>query len=132
MPMIFINKIKDLKRISSDGIIGLGRKGDSEFNVSLTDILYDQKIIDKKIFSLYLTGQKCVGNSILTLGGYDTNLINGEVNYLDIVKDNMWAVGINGVTLEVDSKYKRELDIEAKYAVIDSGTTKITFSTKDL
>nr|QBH22548.1 cathepsin 13 [Philasterides dicentrarchi] len=131
IPILLVQQIQDLQQLSSDGILGLGREKNAEIDNSFLKVLKDQQLIDKKVFSLYLSGQQCSKNSILAFGGYDPSNVNGQMDYLDIASEDFWGIKIDQIQFKQNNKSK-EINLQSKLGIIDSGTTKITFPTIDI
>jgi len=70
MPILLVNQAQNFNKFKGDGILGIGRKSDSEFNITLLDALLDQNLITSRIFSLYLSNINCDNSSYITFGGY--------------------------------------------------------------
>ncbi|KRX02448.1 Aspartic peptidase domain [Pseudocohnilembus persalinus] len=131
VPILLINQIQELNQFFSDGLIGLGREIEPDFSDSFLQVLKKSGLIEQKLFSLYLSGEKCSSSSVLTLGGYDPDMINGEINYLSTSKPGLWSIEIQQLKLISGSK-TTDVNILSSNAIIDSGTTKITFPSSDL
>ena len=157
---ILIDNAEDLSNIKSDGLLGLGRSKDSEVGKTFLDILIENKIIQKKVFSLRLNpNQRCENESSIIFGGYESHISEDKIRYVNLSLENYWSVPISSlslnysstyITIEFQIKIKKiciipkniktfspeadfiELEIVTRHAIIDSGTTKVTFPRKDV
>ena len=82
--------------MQGEGILGLAFQGISEHAVpTFLDLLYQEKQIDKKIFSFYHTRNVKRHGSRMILGGVDMSFAREkEFKYVPLVGDGFWAVGM--------------------------------------
>lgn len=50
--------------------------------------------IDRRLFSFYLTRNVRKQGSVLILGGYNTSYAKEEFNFVPLIDDSFWAVGL--------------------------------------
>ena len=53
--------------------------------------------IDRRLFSFYLTRNVRKQGSVLILGGYNTSYAKEEFNFVPLIDDSFWAVGLLSV-----------------------------------
>ncbi|GAB5031688.1 aspartic proteinase [Nannochloropsis oceanica] len=82
--------------MQGEGILGLAFQGISEHAVpTFLDLLYQEKQIDKKIFSFYHTRNVKRHGSRMILGGVDMSFAREkEFKYVPLVGDGFWVVGM--------------------------------------
>ncbi|CAD8119696.1 unnamed protein product [Paramecium sonneborni] len=106
---------------SSGGILGLGFNSNAaNQNPSILESLYEQKLISKKYFSLYLKDEGEFGSYIL-FGGIDMKFVQKghKISYVPLISDYQYLIGIEGMSID------DELFTIAT-ALVDSGTSCLT------
>jgi hypothetical protein len=88
--------------MQGEGILGLAFQGISEHAApTFIDLLYQEKQIDKKLFSFYLTRNVRRKGSRMILGGIDMSFAREkEFMYVPLVEDGFWAVGMAQLELK--------------------------------
>ena len=67
------------------------------------------------------TSQELPGGQ-LTLGGVNSSLFTGEINYIPVSEPKWWTIPMDSVVL---NGREIALPVSAKYAIIDTGTTLV-------
>ncbi len=136
--MLFID-VDDTDQIRSryNGVLGLS-PGSSTIQTSYTkresnsylDRLYESNLIDKKLFSMYLSDNRDPKDqSMITFGDYDVNRFapNTNVTWNPVTDKTFWTLKLRkatiGDTMVVTS---------TKDAIIDSGTSYMAMPVSDL
>lgn len=105
-----------------DGILGLGFKAISEYNISTPfEAMIDQGLIDESVFAFYLP-RDASEEGELTLGGADRAHYTGELHDVPLVSDAYWEVGIDAMYFK---QYEIVLPAVESIAIIDSGASLI-------
>jgi len=112
-----------------DGILGLAF--DSISVGHATPVWYNlinQGLVDQKAFAFYLARNNTgiMGGGQLTLGGWDSTLFEGELQYVPLTHENYWQIHMDGVIFE----YRNVCGAEGCKAIVDSGTSLIAGPTK--
>jgi hypothetical protein len=87
--------------------------------------LIDQGLVDSGMFSFYL-GNSRADRGELTLGGYNEDHFNGELDWVDLTESTYWVIDLGDVSVEGSS-----LSSTTK-AIVDSGTSLITGPSEDI
>ncbi|CAK57170.1 unnamed protein product (macronuclear) [Paramecium tetraurelia] len=106
---------------SSGGILGLGFNSNAANpNPSILESLYQQKLISKKYFSLYLKDEGEFGSYIL-FGGIDMEFIQKDqkISYVPLISDTSYLMGIEGMSIDDEL-------FSITTALVDSGTSCLT------
>ncbi|GFO45663.1 cathepsin d [Plakobranchus ocellatus] len=102
-----------------DGIFGLGFRGDAE-GPTVFDNMVIQGLLPASVFSLYLNrfnmGDR---DSVLTLGGINSDYYTGEFVYAPLRSPNYWQFRIDGVRI---AKRAGVYSMGGCEAIVDSGT----------
>ncbi|KAH9254906.1 hypothetical protein BASA81_007156 [Batrachochytrium salamandrivorans] len=102
-----------------DGILGLGFQAISINNIPTPlDNMISRRLLPAGIFGFFLTRGGVSGSS-LTLGGIDTNRINGAITWVPLFRKAFWEVVMDSVTLG------NTVLATNPHAVLDSGTSLI-------
>jgi len=114
-----------------EGILGLGYPSlaKNQANPPLFSMMANNQL-DEPVFGVYMTKTKQQGanGGKMTLGGYDKNLIDGEITYHDLTRQAYWQVKMDGVKVG-DTILKRK----GGYQVIsDTGTSLIVGPRKEI
>jgi len=118
-----------------DGILGLAFKDIAMDNATpVFDQMMEEKLLTQDIFSFYLSNDQGGDNSVMLLGGYDTQYMmpGAKITYLTIDLPSYWLVGMT--TVLVDGKVAHTCLGECP-TVIDTGTSVIlgpSYDTEDL
>ncbi len=101
--------MKDFKYYSADGLLGFGFATLSNNYPTIMDNLLKEGKISEKVFSMYLADnfdaevykETKIKNSYLVIGGYDVNMIAGDMIVMcPVISNNYWAVGISKITFK--------------------------------
>ena len=110
-----------------DGILGLGFPSIAVAGVkSILDIMVDQKVITKPMFSFYLQkdGNEESGGEI-TFGGTDDTKYTGELTYVPVTQQGYWQFKMDSFTLDDGNICDGGCE-----AVADTGTSLIVGPTQ--
>lgn len=103
--------------VAFDGIMGLGPQALAIEGVPIVlGLMASQGVISDPSFSLYLTNED--DSSQLILGGVDSSLYTGPVQYHKVANDTYWSVTLTGVF--VGNKKK---SLSRSVAIVDSGSS---------
>ena len=83
----------------------------------------DQKKLDKNVFSFYFNRNEDTYGSKMILGGVDTSLFTGSINYADVVDPYYWTIKCDKIL--VGGSDKLELCRNCN-VIADTGTSLIT------
>jgi hypothetical protein len=64
---------------------------------TLLDLLHQNKQIERRIFSFYLTRNVRRRGSLLIMGGYNQSFAREPFRYVPLIDDSFWAVGLTRV-----------------------------------
>jgi len=92
--------------------------------------MMDNGLLDEPVFGVYMTKTKKQGanGGKMTLGGYDKNLISGEISYHDVTEQAYWQVKMDGIKVG-------DLTLapaEGYQVISDTGTSLIVGPDKDI
>jgi hypothetical protein len=106
-----------------EGILGLGFPTIAETNTSLLFAMAAQGVLDDPVFGVYMTKTKTPGanGGKMTLGGYDKNLITGDISYHRVTRPGYWQMHMDGIQVG-DLKLKPRGGYEV---ISDTGTSLI-------
>lgn len=81
-----MNQQSQLSNLKGDGICGLGLQGFEGFK-SIIDVLFEQKLIEKRVFTFFLNTipQQINNSSALFIGGFDTRYMSSDIQYVNLV-----------------------------------------------
>lgn len=117
----------------ADGFCGLSiNNGHS--TPTLLDNLFNKKIINRKIFGLYLSDNPEAFNessSEITFGGVNPNYEKAEFIKLNAVGSQYWQIKFDSLHLITENVKPIQLPIRAKTAIIASGVNNIIMSKQD-
>jgi hypothetical protein len=107
--------------ITYDGLCGLGFSGNASFPLLVTQ-MKEAGLISTASFSVYLGNDPEASGTTtgeIVFGGYDSQYMNGNFSYFNVVDPNYWAINIYSIgygstTLKSFENYE---------AVIDTGTS---------
>ncbi|CAD8212027.1 unnamed protein product [Paramecium pentaurelia] len=121
---LIVNSQSNLDNLRADGICGLGLQEYYGFN-SLINILYDQHLIEKRIFAFFLNSiPEHINNaSALFIGGYDTHYMSSDIQYVKLDKSDSWSIKLNNIQMN------KKVLINDVSALIDTGTSLIVVPT---
>ncbi|CAD8045069.1 unnamed protein product [Paramecium primaurelia] len=106
---------------SSGGILGLGFHSIAANPYpSILESLYQQKLISKKYFSLYLKDEGEFGSYIL-FGGIDMQFVQKDqkISYIPLLSEYQYLIGIEGMSIDDEL-------FTITTALVDSGTSCLT------
>lgn len=104
-------------QVEFDGILGLGPAALALDNVpTLLGLMVSQAILSDPSFSLYLTNQPA--DSQLILGGVDSALYTGPLQYHKVAKDAYWSVTLTSVYVG-----NKRLSLYESVAIVDCGSS---------
>jgi hypothetical protein len=84
---------------------------------TLLQNLADQKKIDQSQFGFFL-GDNAPGE--LTIGGYDTEKIDGDITWVDVIEPAYWTISLDGIKFG-----DQELTHDKTAGIMDTGTSLI-------
>ncbi|CAD8209645.1 unnamed protein product [Paramecium pentaurelia] len=121
---LIVNSQSNIDNLRADGICGLGLQEQFGFN-SLINMLYDQHLIEKRVFTFFLNSipEQINNSSVLFLGGYDTRYMSSDVQYVKLDKSDSWSVKLNNIQMN------NKVLINDVSALIDTGTSLIVIPT---
>uniref|UniRef100_A0A8C5GPF3 Cathepsin E-like n=1 Tax=Gouania willdenowi TaxID=441366 RepID=A0A8C5GPF3_GOUWI len=112
-----------------DGVLGLGFPSLAEIlGNPVFDNMMAQKIVDKPVFSFYLSrsgGSSPDGE--LLLGGIDESLYNGPINWIPLTSKGYWQIKMDSVSVQGVSSFCPR----GCQAIVDTGTSLIAGPTND-
>jgi hypothetical protein len=92
--MLAVVQTNDLSGLKADGILGLAPSTQRTQSSLFLDELYNNGIIDNKIFSFYIS--KGLSSSKVTFGGYNMEYAdpasNFTVTWNDLINTHYWSV----------------------------------------
>ncbi|KAG0197689.1 Vacuolar protease A [Mortierella sp. GBA30] len=107
-----------------DGIFGLGYDTIAvQGAVPPFYNLVKQNLIDEPIFGFHLAGTDRSSGGQMTLGGVDSNLFEGEIEWHNVRRKAYWEINLNKIKLGDD-----EVELESG-AAIDTGSSLIVLQT---
>jgi len=114
------------KYLHGEGVLGLGFKALTYGNCStFMDVLYEQKVISERVFSIYMTSLTSTGSEVL-LGGVDTAHATEEFQFFPLLEPPAWwIVRMSKFSLVHHSKTLFTYCKTGCRAVVDSGTSFI-------
>ena len=114
-------------RVKFEGIVGLAFKALSAHKTNpIFDNIIAQNNLKQNIFSFFLSKSQGSVRSQLILGGFDENLIDGEVVYHDLLEEYYWTIELEKILIDGQDS---NLCHKCK-AIIDTGTSLITGPSK--
>ena len=121
-----------LPEYMGEGLIGLSKRDSNiEKEPTLVEALYSNGMISEASFSLLLTTRECEKNSLLTLGGFKQEYFRKEMHFVSSKNKEFWDIGFNKSMVKMGSR-EFELHFLSNQLMLDSGTTKITFSKQNM
>ncbi|CAD8126413.1 unnamed protein product [Paramecium sonneborni] len=122
---LIVNSQSSLDNLRAGGICGLGLQEQFGFN-SLINILYDQHLIEKRIFTFFLSSipEHINNSSALFIGGYDTRYMSSDIQYVKLDKSDQWSVKLKNISMN------NKVLINDVSALIDTGTSLIVIPTR--
>lgn len=113
-----------------DGICGMAYKTISINNVPpVFEALYSQGVIAQGVFSFYLSdAEKKDSTSTMDIGGIDTDHFTGDLFDIPLSSSTYYEITLDGMFQSGDSDNL----VSAKKAILDTGTSLITASVKDV
>ncbi|CAG8814139.1 7414_t:CDS:2, partial [Gigaspora rosea] len=136
---VFFNLIDtEVGLFPGSGAIGMGRISSQGYPISNSTpspilALYQQKVIKNNLFSLYLgripdpfkEPDVPIEQSLLTLGGIDTTLYTGDINYFSVKDKDNWEIDLDDVIIN-----GKKLGIK-RTIVLDTGSPNIFIPPED-
>ncbi|KAI8868094.1 aspartic endopeptidase Pep2, partial [Ramicandelaber brevisporus] len=104
-----------------DGIFGLGYD-----NISVNKIvppfyhMKNRQLLDKNLFSFYITDTNSGKEGELVFGGIDETRYKGELTYVPLKRKGYWEVALEGIKLGDE-----DVEFDNMGAAIDTGTSLI-------
>ncbi|KAI8867040.1 endopeptidase, partial [Ramicandelaber brevisporus] len=104
-----------------DGIFGLGYD-----NISVNKIvppfyhMKNRQLLDKNLFSFYITDNNSGKESELVFGGINETRYKGELTYVPLKRKGYWEVALEGIKLGDE-----DVEFDNMGAAIDTGTSLI-------
>ncbi|KAJ8245490.1 hypothetical protein GJAV_G00271290 [Gymnothorax javanicus] len=114
-----------------DGVLGLGYPSLSEeMATPVFDNLLAQKLVDKPIFSFYLSRKKNTAEpeGELLLGGLDEALYTGNLTWVPVAQKGYWQIVIDNVKLQGSIAFCPQ----GCQAIVDTGTSVISGPSSDI
>jgi Eukaryotic aspartyl protease len=109
-----------------DGILGMAF---SSLSIGHAPTVWEnairQNVVEQPMFSFYLGDDNVGGKSDggeLTLGGYDPNRFEGELQFVPLVSATYWEIMLDNIVLGEDHKYVIPKNV-GRTAIVDSGTS---------
>uniref|UniRef100_A0A8C5GUT0 Cathepsin E-like n=1 Tax=Gouania willdenowi TaxID=441366 RepID=A0A8C5GUT0_GOUWI len=110
-----------------DGVLGLGFPSLAEIlGNPVFDNMMAQKIVDKPVFSFYLSRCDHPDGELL-LGGIDESLYNGPINWIPLTSKGYWQIKMDSVSVQGVSSFCPR----GCQAIVDTGTSLIAGPTND-
>ncbi|XP_072399512.1 lysosomal aspartic protease-like [Diabrotica undecimpunctata] len=112
----------------SDGILGLSYPESSSQKIpTVFENMIKQGLLDKPVFSFYLSQADNGDKGELLLGGSDPKYYKGEFTYVPVSKKSYWQVTADGISVG-----NHELCQDGCETIIDTGTTLIYGPAEDI
>lgn len=114
-----------------DGIVGMAFKSIAVDDVTpLFDNMFNQSLVEKNMFSFYLSQTAGTTDSAMLLGGSDPKYFTGPMTYIPLTNKTYWEIKIDDVKVGGTSYGGCTSDI--CHAAVDTGTSLIAGPIKDL
>ena len=131
---ILVDYEEDFEAMVADGVLGMAFPELSAMEIPLVLQMYEQKLIESPIFSVYLSNND-FGYSVeemessVLFGGIDLEKYSesGFLDYLELVYTGFWSVELTGIVVGGDT-----IDSVAGIAMMDSGTGLLVGPQKDV
>eukprot|EP00357_Protocruzia_adherens_P017925 CAMPEP_0114996208 /NCGR_PEP_ID=MMETSP0216-20121206/14175_1 /TAXON_ID=223996 /ORGANISM="Protocruzia adherens, Strain Boccale" /LENGTH=413 /DNA_ID=CAMNT_0002360371 /DNA_START=861 /DNA_END=2102 /DNA_ORIENTATION=- len=115
-----------------DALAGMGWQAISmEGMTPFFDNMVAQGAVAEDSFSFYLTQESGSEGSELILGGVDSSLYHGDLQYYDVVYEQYWSIAMGDVILNGDSIFAGSPPSNL-LGIVDTGTSAITGPTDDV
>ncbi|XP_040006304.1 nothepsin isoform X2 [Xiphias gladius] len=114
-----------------DGVLGMGYPSLAEIlGNPVFDNMLAQKMVDKPVFSFYLSRRRSGDNPAgeLLLGGTDEALYSGPINWLPVTAKGYWQIKVDSVAVQGMSSFCPR----GCQAIVDTGTSLIAGPTNDI
>lgn len=129
----FLLATTSIGSLYSDGVCGLSFQNSDQ--PTLMDNLYENQIISRKAFGLYLSNNpESFGetNSEITLGGPNPLYYTGEFTNISVqYYSEYWQMDLGGILLNGPGEQTASVEIGAEFAVIASGVNNIMMPSQD-
>lgn len=107
-----------------DGILGMAWPSISDQGLPLVfDLLFEQGLIERNSFSMYLSQEPSSAGSELILGGVDPKFYTGLFHYTKVIKEQYWTVSLQ--TFTVNGVPVPDLPEDPVKSIVDSGTSLV-------
>ena len=107
-----------------DGILGMAWQSISILGLpTVFDLMYEQKLIQSKSFSFYLTQTESAAGSALVLGGVNQAYYTGTFKYYKLIAENYWMIKVDYA--EVNGQ---RIIFKPFNGIVDTGTSLIVGS----
>ena len=131
---IVVSYEEDFEGMVADGILGMGFPELSDMDPPLVLQMYQQKVIDSPVFSVYLSNND-FGMSVeemessVLFGGSDVEKYSGSsaLDYLDLVYTGYWSVELTKIVLDGST-----INSVANLAILDTGTSLLIGPQQDV
>ena len=125
---IVFDSSMDFLSASCDGLFGLAFPELSEMQVNPAFFnMMRQEVLDEDIFGLWLSADPAEEPAgMLTFGSADRAHYHGELDWVPVSEKAYWTVPMSGGSIGSEA-----LALNAKSAILDSGTTAILMSDSD-
>lgn len=130
-PFLMVEDINDqMPELEFSGLVGLSPSDHmtSEYTSFLKN-MKDHKLIKKQSFAVYLSRESDKKNTPeVMFGGFDKAKSKGDFKYCDVTAKDYWNIGFEGIST---GKKGKKLSLSTKEGLLDTGTSVITFGSKD-
>lgn len=108
-----------------DGLLGMAWQTISEDDVpTVFQRLYQENLVSDFSFSFYLSQIAGQTGSQLILGGVDSSLFTGELQYHSLASESYWLINLDGITAG-----STPLALTGVKAILDTGTSVLVGDT---
>ena len=108
-----------------DGLLGMAWQSISEDDVpTVFQRLYEENLVNDFSFSFYLTPTAGETGSQLILGGVDSSLFTGDLQYHSLASESYWLINLDGIKAGGNT-----LDLTGVKAILDTGTSLLVGDT---
>ncbi|OMJ84768.1 hypothetical protein SteCoe_14021 [Stentor coeruleus] len=128
MKFILVSQSSDLDGLAADGLVGLAFNSLSDGYPVFVEVLYEQNVIEKPVFSFYL-GESSKKDSFITFGGLEDEYTKGKTKQIiDIYTDyGFWLSIIYSVSFD-----SNDISNSAAWVILDTGTSAIYGPSSDV
>ncbi|KAH8701472.1 rhizopuspepsin-1 precursor [Phaeosphaeriaceae sp. PMI808] len=126
------NVSQEFRSYPMDGILGVGRGLKTTNSIDapqIIEVLSTNRLISTKIYGLHLSrNNDKLNDGELNLGQLNTDRFNGDINYIDCIENEtgFWEIPVGNVGVN-----GKNLDLGARFAIVDTGTSFILMPPSD-